>query len=428
MNNNNFNDIKGKFSLASRYKKEKFFRLYGLLALIIALIFLVVFFSNLIGKGKDAFFQTKIKINVEFSQEVIDLDKTGDKEIFLKADYGRILKEALLKIFPSVSGKKDIRLLKKLIGQGGTYELSHLVQQHPEYIGTSKEIWVIASDDVDMYVKGKISSDVPNDMRRVKDKQIKWLKDLEATGQLKKSFNIIFFTRADSREPEIAGIWGAVMGTTLTLLITLILSFPVGVMAAIYLEELSKRGRFTEFIEININNLAAVPSIVFGLLGLAVFLNVFHMPRSAPVVGGCVLALMTLPTIIIATRSSLRAVPPSIREAARGLGASNLQVVMHHVLPLAMPGVLTGTIIGMSRALGESAPLLMIGMIAFIVDIPGSFTDPATTLPVQIYLWADSPEKAFVEKTAAGTLILLLFLILMNSFAVILRKKYEKKW
>ena len=285
-----------------------------------------------------------------------------------------------------------------------------------------------ASDDVDMYFKGKVSADVANDMRRLKDKQIGWIEELRNSGQIKKSFNIVFFTKADSREPEMAGILGAVMGTALTLLITLLLSFPVGVMAAIYLEELSVKSRFTEFIEININNLAAVPSIVFGLLGLAVFLNVFNMPRSAPVVGGCVLALMTLPTVIIATRSSLRAVPPSIREAARGLGASNLQVVLHHVLPLAMPGVFTGTIIGMSRALGESAPLLMIGMVAFIVDIPGSFTDPATALPVQIYLWADSPEKAFVEKTAAGTLVLLLFLILMNSLAVILRKKYEKKW
>ena len=287
---------------------------------------------------------------------------------------------------------------------------------------------MIASDDIDMYIKGKISTDVPDDMRRVNDKQIEWIKQLEQSGQLRTAFNAMFFTSADSREPEMAGIWGAVMGTALTLLITLALSFPVGVMAAIYLEELSKKSRFTDFIEININNLAAVPSIVFGLLGLAVFLNVFHMPRSAPVVGGCVLALMTLPTVIIATRSSLRAVPPSIREAARALGASNLQVVMHHVLPLAMPGVFTGTIIGMSRALGESAPLLMIGMVAFIVDIPVSFDDPATALPVQIYLWADSPEKAFVEKTAAGTLILLLFLILMNSLAVILRKKYEKKW
>ena len=425
---NNPNHIGRKFSLAYRYKKDKLFRFYGLLASIIGLIFLLIFFSNLIGKGKGAFFQTQIKLNIDFSQEVIDPNRAGDKEEFLKANYGGILKDALLKRFPSVSGRKDTRSLKKIIGQGGIYKLSDLIQERPEWVGTSQEIWMIASDDIDMYIKGKISTDVPDDMRRVNDKQIEWIKQLEQSGQLRTAFNAMFFTSADSREPEMAGILGAVMGTALTLLITLALSFPVGVMAAIYLEELSKKSRFTDFIEININNLAAVPSIVFGLLGLAVFLNVFHMPRSAPVVGGCVLALMTLPTVIIATRSSLRAVPPSIREAARALGASNLQVVMHHVLPLAMPGVFTGTIIGMSRALGESAPLLMIGMVAFIVDIPVSFDDPATALPVQIYLWADSPEKAFVEKTAAGTLILLLFLILMNSLAVILRKKYEKKW
>ena len=218
------------------------------------------------------------------------------------------------------------------------------------------------------------------------------------------------------------------MGSFWVLLVTLALSFPIGVAAAVYLEEFARRNRWTDLIEVNINNLAAVPSIVFGLLGLAVFLNVFGLPRSAPLVGGLVLTLMTLPTIIIASRAALKAVPPSIREAALGVGASQMQMVVHHVLPLALPGMLTGTIIGMARALGETAPLLMIGMVAFIVDIPKGFTDPATVLPVQIYLWADSPERAFVERTSAAIMVLLAFLVVMNAGAIILRKKFERRW
>jgi phosphate transport system permease protein len=260
------------------------------------------------------------------------------------------------------------------------------------------------------------------------DQQIAWVDDLIKEGEIEKRFNFDFFTSGDSREPELAGIWGAVVGSFLTLVITLILSFPIGIAAAIYLEEFAPKNRWTDIIEVNINNLAAVPSIVFGLLGLAVFLNFFGLPRSVPLVGGLVLTLMTLPTIIIAGRASLQSVPPSIREAALGVGASRMQMVAHHVLPLAMPGMLTGTIIGMARALGETAPLLMIGMVAFIVDIPGGFTDPSTVLPVQIYLWADSPERAFVERTSAATLVLLAFLITMNSLAVYLRKRFERRW
>jgi phosphate transport system permease protein len=246
--------------------------------------------------------------------------------------------------------------------------------------------------------------------------------------QLELAFNTGFFTNGDSRDPEQAGVLGALVGSMLTLAVTLLLSFPIGVAAAIYLEEFEARNRWTDLIEVNINNLAAVPSIVFGLLGLAVFLNFFGMPRSAPLVGGFVLTLLTLPTIIIASRVSLKSVPPSIREAALGMGASKLQMVSHHVLPLAMPGMLTGTIIGMARALGETAPLLMIGMVAFIVDVPGSLSDPATALPVQIFLWADSPERAFLERTSAAIIVLLAFLIVMNATAVILRNRYERRW
>jgi len=287
---------------------------------------------------------------------------------------------------------------------------------------------VTANDDVDMLIKGHFDRTAAEGERRMNDNQIAWIERLEKDNRIEKRFNRTFFTAGDSREPELAGIWGATVGSFLTLLITLVLSFPIGVASAIYLEEFAPKNHWTDLIEVNINNLAAVPSIVFGLLGLAVFLNFFGLPRSAPLVGGLVLTLMTLPTIIIASRASLQSVPPSIREAALGVGASKMQMVAHHVLPLALPGMLTGTIIGMARALGESAPLLMIGMVAFIVDIPHGFTDPATVLPVQIYLWADSPERAFVELTSAATMVLLAFLIVMNAAAVILRRRFERRW
>jgi phosphate transport system permease protein len=279
-----------------------------------------------------------------------------------------------------------------------------------------------------MLMKGHFDRDKAETERRIKDNQIAWIDKLIAQDRIESRFNTTFFTAGDSREPELAGIWGAAMGSFFTLVVTLLLAFPVGVATAVYLEEFAPQNRLTDLIEVNINNLAAVPSIVFGLLGLALFINFFGMPRSAPLVGGLVLTLMTLPTIIIASRAALKSVPPSIREAALGIGASKMQVVFHHVLPLAMPGMLTGTIIGMAQALGESAPLLMIGMVAFIVDIPGSAMDPSTVLPVQIYLWADSPERAFVERTSAAIMVLLAFLIAMNALAVLLRKKFERRW
>ena len=241
-------------------------------------------------------------------------------------------------------------------------------------------------------------------------------------------FNIPFLTRGDSREPELAGVGGSIVGSFLTIITVLILSFPIGILAAVYLQEFAKSNRFTDFIEININNLAAVPSIVFGLLGLGIILNVFGLPRSSPLVGGIVLSLMTLPTIIIATRASLRAVPPSIREGALAVGATKMQAVMHHVVPLAMPGALTGTIIGLAQALGETAPLLLIGMVAFVVDVPSSPLDASASLPVQVYLWAESAERGYVEKTAATIMLLLGFLILLNLAAVLIRRKFETKW
>jgi phosphate transport system permease protein len=299
---------------------------------------------------------------------------------------------------------------------------------NPALLGTTEDLWLMADDEVDAYMKGQVDPSLPELERRFNDFQISLVDDLIASGEMKKTFNTTFFTNGDSREPEQAGIRGAMIGSLFTLLVTLSLSFPIGIAAAIYLEEFAPKNRYTEIIEVNINNLAAVPSIVFGLLGLAVFINLFHLPRSAPLVGGLVLTLMTLPTIIISSRSSIKAVPPSIREAALGLGASKMQTVLHHVLPLAMPGMLTGTIIGMAQALGETAPLLMIGMIAFIADVPNSPLDPSTVLPVQVYLWSDLPERAFVAKTSGAIMVLLGFLAVMNLIAVFLRKKFEQRW
>ncbi len=409
-------------SLKRRYRAEQRFRFYGLAAIVLSLVFLAALFVSIVGKGYSAFWQTSIRLAVFFDPEVL---KQGT---LVNADYAAIVRESLFKKFPQVEERRDKRLLTALVSSGSVYRLRDMVLKDPELIGKTAEVWLPADDDIDMLIKGHFRRDLPESERRVSDQQIAWIERLEAEGRLERKFNSTFLTAGDSREPEQAGIWGAVSGSFFTLVITLVLSFPIGVATAVYLEEFAKKNRWTDLIEVNINNLAAVPSIVFGLLGLAVFLNFFGLPRSAPLVGGLVLTLMTLPTIIIASRSALKAVPPSIREAALGVGASKMQMVVHHVLPLALPGMLTGTIIGMARALGESAPLLMIGMVAFIVDIPKGFTDPSTVLPVQIYLWSDSPERAFMERTSAAIMVLLAFLLVMNAGAIILRKKFERRW
>jgi phosphate transport system permease protein len=407
--------------LKKRYNAERRFRLYGVLAVCASLAFLLILFISIIGDGYTAFQQTYVKMDIFFDPEVIADSPTT-------ADYPGLVKKSLYKIFPEVKGRRDKRELKRLVSPGASYQLHKMVLENRDIIGNTLSIWVPADDDLDMLMKGHLDRNVPEGERRLSDKQLSWIDRLIAEKKIEKQFNVTFFSAGDSREPELAGIWGATIGSFFTLIITLLLSFPVGVAAAIYLEEFATQNKVTDFIEVNINNLAAVPSIIFGLLGLAIFLNFFGLPRSAPVVGGLVLSLMTLPTIIIASRVSLQSVPPSIREAALGMGASQMQAIMHHVLPLALPGILTGTIIGMARALGETAPLLMIGMVAFIVDIPSGFTDPATVLPVQIYLWADSPERAFVEKTSAAIIILLVFLIVMNAVAVFLRNRFERRW
>jgi phosphate transport system permease protein len=408
--------------LARRYRSERRFRLFGLAAIVASLVFLAFLFISIFLKGHSAFQQTYIQLDISFDSEFLN------QEALASADYGGLVKGTLREMFPEASGRRQKRMLYSLVSTGAAFQIREMVLQDPKIIGKQLSVWVPADDDVDMLIKGNVDRNQPEAERRLKDVQLQWLDRLQAEGRIEKRFNKTFFTAGDSRDPELAGIWGAVAGSFFTLAITLALSFPIGVASAVYLEEFAPKNRWTDLIEVNINNLAAVPSIVFGLLGLAVFLNFFGLPRSAPLVGGLVLTLMTLPTIIIASRASLQSVPPSIREAALGVGASKMQMVAHHVLPLAMPGMLTGTIIGMARALGESAPLLMIGMVAFIVDIPHGFTDPSTVLPVQIYLWADSPERAFVERTSAATMILLAFLIAMNATAVILRKRFERRW
>lgn len=411
-----------KKGLKKRYRSEHHFRVFGLLAVIISLSFLVLLFSSIIGKGYSAFWQTYVQLEVFFDSDVL----AGEN--LATADFPGLVKKSLRNAFPEVNNRREKRQLYSLVSPGAAFQLQDMVGDNPDIIGSTVKVWVPADDDVDMLMKGYIARDVHEDDRRLNDNQLAWIDKWAAEGNIEKRFNTTFFTAGDSREPELAGVRGAFVGSILILLITLFFSFPIGVASAVYLEEFAPRNRWVDIIEVNINNLAAVPSIVFGLLGLAVLINFFHLPRSAPLVGGFVLTLMTLPTIIIAARVSLQSVPPSIREAALGVGASKMQTVLHHVLPLALPGMLTGTIIGMARALGETAPLLMIGMVAFVVDIPGSFTDPSTALPVQIYLWADSPERAFVERTSAAIMVLLAFLIAMNFLAVVLRSRFEKRW
>ena len=414
--------------LRKRQAAERRFRIYGIIAVAMAVFFLAMLFVSIVSKGYSAFLQTEIQLEVDLDAAKLDPDGTRNPKDLARADWGGLVKETLRGMFPEVTSRRDKRALYKIVSTGAAFELREMVLADLNLIGQRVTIWVPAADDVDMFTKGFIDRDVDESQRRISDKQIAWIDRLAEAGAIERHFNTRFFANGDSREPELAGIWGAVVGSFYTLLVTLLLAFPVGVMAAVYLEEFAPKNRWTDIIEVNINNLAAVPSIVYGLLGLAVFLNFFGLPRSAPLVGGMVLALMTLPTIIIAGRAALKAVPPSIREAALGMGASRVQVVTHHVLPLAMPGILTGTIIGMAQALGETAPLLMIGMVAFIADIPGGPTDAATVLPVQIFLWADSPERAFVERTSAAILVLLAFLITMNLLAVVLRKRFERRW
>lgn len=414
--------------LKKRHAAETRFKAMGIGAIAFAFLCVAFLFSSIISKGYTGFQQTYVKVDIFFDESVIDPEGSRDLETLKFANYAALVKASMKEKFPGVKKRRDRRNLYGLISSSAAYDLRDMVLADQSVLGTKQSVWVMASDEVDMLVKDVFKRDEPENTRPISDKEIAWVETFEAENRIETRFNTNFFKAGDSREPEQAGIRGALVGSALTMLVTLALSFPLGVMAAIYLEEFAPKNKFTHLVEVNINNLAAVPSIVFGLLGLAIFLNLFGFPRSAPLAGGMVLALMTLPTIIIASRAALKSIPPSIMEAAIGVGASKMQAVFHHQLPLALPGILTGTIIGMAQALGETAPLLMIGMVAFIADVPGSPLDPATVLPVQVYLWADSPERAFVEKTSAAIMVLLGFLITMNALAVMLRKKLERRW
>ena len=412
--------------LPKRRRAEKRFRAYGLISIIAGLLFLVLLFSSIISKGYTAFIYTNVALDITYDADKIDPEGTRKPDSLANGDYDALWKASLFRLFPDVTDRQKKRTLSAFMGSSAGQRLRDRVLSKPELIGTTETLWLPVDDNIDMLAKGRLGQE-EEFSERLKDSQA-WLNTLQSKGLVRKSLNTEFFINGDSREPDAAGIWGAVIGSAFTLLVTITLSLPIGIAAAIYLEEFAPRNRWTDLIEVNINNLAAVPSIVFGLLGLAVFINLFGFPRSSPLVGGLVLTLMTLPVIIIAGRSALKSVPPSVREAALGVGASSVQMVFDHVLPLAMPGMLTGAIIGLARALGESAPLLMIGMVAFIVDVPTSMNSPSTVLPVQIYLWADSPERAFTERTSAAILVLLAFLIVMNGLAVYLRKRYERRW
>ncbi|AQX27480.1 phosphate ABC transporter permease PstA [Bartonella sp. JB15] len=417
--------------LKGRYRAERRFRTYGLSAIFISLFFLVALLWSIISQGYTAFFQSEMILSVYLDEKVIDPGghRESNPKILITANYPLLVRNALAeKLGVDQNDQPSMRDVNRMFSQSVRVQLRDIITKNPNLIGTIQKIKVLAAANIDSAYKGQINLNVPEKNRKISDQQIKWMKYLINDGTLYKAFNRHFFTFGASSRPETSGLGVAMIGSFYMMIIVLVISLPIGIATAIYLEEYARKNKFTDFIEININNLAAVPSIVFGLLGLAVFINFMGMPRSASFVGGLVLALMTLPTIIIATRSSLRAVPFSIRAGALGLGASKTQMVFHHVIPLAAPGILTGTIIGLAQALGETAPLLLIGMVAFVVDIPTTPMDPATALPVQIFMWASEAERAFLEKTSGAIIILMIFLVFMNISAVILRRRFERRW
>ena len=422
--------------LNKRYKKEKRFILLGRVAVSLTIIFLVILLGSILLKGISGFYTTNIFLQTNLSQEIIDPEDKKNVEEIYKSSWRKIARNSIYDVLSAFNNSKNIdkisrkdkRDFLKLFSRSSEFYIRDFTLKNLDSIGKEVKISIPSSSLVDQFLKGKINIAVNEEDRPINDKQVSWINFMVENKMIERKFNINFFYKGDSRNAEEAGILGAIVGSFFVILVAIIVAFPVGVMSAIYLEEFAPKNKITNVIEVNINNLAAVPSIVFGLLGLAIFLNFFGLPRSSPLAGGLVLALMTLPTIIISSRVAIKSVPPSIREAAMGIGASKMQSVFHHVIPLAVPGILTGTIIGMARALGETAPLLMMGMVAFIVDVPQSITDPSTVLPAQIFLWSDQPERGFEEKTAAATIILLVFLLTMNALAVFLRYKYERKW
>ena len=401
--------------VARRYAAERRFRFYGAAALAMTMLFLFFLIADIAVKGMPAFVEHRAMVDVTVDPARVDAANPRS------GDFEGLAKDAFRGLFPAVTARGDRKKLTGLLSQGAADDLRALVVADPSMIGKTIRVPLLLSDDADLHLKGGA-------VGRADEMQAAWLDELRKGGVIETGIAWRFFTSGDSREAELAGLSGALTGSLLTVAVALLLALPLGIAAAIYLEQFAPKNKLTDLIEVNINNLAAVPSIIFGLLGLAMFLNFFGLPRSAPVVGGLVLSLLVLPTIIIAARAALKAVPPSIIDAALGVGASHQQAVFHHVLPLAVPGILTGTILGLARAFGETAPLLMIGMVAFIADVPEGFGDAATVLPVQIFLWSDLPEIAFQSKTAAAIIVLMVVLVCLNAIAIYLRRRFERRW
>lgn len=403
-----FREIK---NIEKRRKQEKRFKNTGICSIALALLFLIALFVMIFSKGTSAFFRSEILLEV-------DLKNCSTLELI---DYRKKIKESLRYKFEDVEEISDLQSLYQLVSKVSNLELKNKMVKNPNLLGRKFDMWFTASSKLDMFYKH-------DNETLLNEKQLVWVKQLAKEGKIRTRFNWKFFDFADSREPEIAGIGAGMMGSFMVMSIFLILAFPIAIMCAFYLEEFAPKNKITDIIEVSINNLAAIPSIIYGLLGLTLYLQIIHLPRSSSLVGGMTLFMLVLPVIIIATRNTIRSIPNTIRDGAAALGASKMQVAMHHLLPLSIPGIMTGTILAISRALGETAPLLMIGMVAFIADIPQDLFDPATVLPVQVYLWSDSPEAGFAEKTAAAIIILLGILIILNLIAVIIRKKFERKW
>lgn len=410
--------------LKARNAAERRFRLYGRIAIAIALGFLVLLIGRIVQQGWSTFIDYRLTTQVYLDPSRIDAADPGG------ASYDLLIAEQLLKRIGVADDEYGSRsdAMKDLLSGDLGFQVMDRVKADPGLIGKTLTLSAPLKADAGLYFKGQIKRASPEEERPLSNAQLDWLDKLDAMGLVKSGFNTTFLSRSDSTEPEQAGVLGAVVGSALMLILTAALAIPIGVLAATYLEEFAPKNRWTDLVEVNINNLAAVPSIVYGLLGLAVFINWMNVPRSSPLVGGLVLALMSLPTVIIATRSALKAVPPSIREAALALGASRTQTVFHHVLPLAMPGVMTGAILSLAHALGETAPLLMVGMVSFVPGVPDALTSASTVLPVQIFIWENASERAFHERTAAAIMVLLAFMILMNLAAVLLRRRFERRW
>ena len=410
--------------LKRRYAREGRFKLYGLLAIGVAVGFLLLLLGRIIEQGHTAFYTHTITVPVYMDPARVDRAYPQGTNFELLVAEQQLVR---MGVADDAQGTKAAAM-RSLFSSELKFAAAARIQANPNLVGQTVPIAAPVADDADLFFKHEISRDTPADQRRLSDEQIDWLDRMKASGQVAAHFNTGLFTKGDSTEPELAGVLGAVVGSALMLLVTAFIAIPLGVGAALYLEEFAPRNRLTDLIEVNINNLAAVPSIIYGLLGLALFINWMHLPRASPLVGGLVLALMALPTIIIATRSSLKAVPPSIREAALAMGASKTQTVFQHTLPLAMPGVMTAAIISMAHALGETAPLLLIGMVSFIPGIPHSLGEPTGALPSLVYIWENASERAFHERTAAAILVLLAFMIVMNAAAIFLRRRFERRW